>query len=58
MTLCLLWFQKTGGSVKEARLSLWQKFAVAVVVVMAGLSLEQKPATKARFDLMAVDSCT
>lgn len=39
---------------KEALLSLWRRSVGAVVVV---LSPEQKSATKARFDLVAVDSC-
>lgn len=55
MTSCLLLYQKMVGRVKEARLNLSPKFVAAVMVV---LSPEQKSATKARFDLVAVGSCT
>ena len=55
MTSCLLWFQKMGGRVREARLNSLRKFAVAVAVVQP---FEEKFASKARFDLVVVDSCT
>jgi hypothetical protein len=53
--LCLLWFQRTGGRVKKARLNWLRKSVAAVVVVV---SPEQESATEARFDLVAVDSYT
>ena len=55
MTSCWLWFQRKGGRVKEARLNLWWRSVAGVAVVLLP---EQKSATKARFDLVAVDFCT
>lgn len=55
MTSCWRWFQRKDGRGKEARLNLWRRFVAAVGVVRRP---EQKSATKARFDLVAVDSCT
>lgn len=55
MTSCLQWSEQTVGRVKEERLNLWPKFVSAVVVVSPP---EKNSATKARFDLVVVGSCT